>query len=577
MRHPIVTGSNALRVTWWLILGVFAGAVVNGCATSGERITRAQVAGIEKLLEAHTNSAGPGCVIAIIKDGEIIYERGYGSANLQYGTPITPLTVFNVASVAKQFTAMSILLLVKEGELSLDDDVRKYIPEVPDYGKVITLRHLMHHTSGLRNYEDLIDMAAWRPEDALTREHMLHMIARQKELNFAPGQKYLYCNTGYILLAEIVARVSRQSFREFTDRNIFKPLGMTNTHFHDSHTFIVTNGAASYYFHGNGSYKNAFSNSSVVGGGGLYSTVRDLLKWLRNFDHARVGGPQVLKQMHERGVLNSGKTIPYGGGLFIDRYKGVEIVGHGGGTAGWRSDTIRFPSQGVGLVLLGNVDTVDNYKVPRQIAELFLKTKDAPKTNSRARRLIQPESAALEAFVGDYELEGFIVTVRVDDKKLMARAVGQPEVELVAESENGFLIQENQSRVLFERDDNRKVTRLILEQDGESHPGPRVTLLKPEELTKQIGDYAGEYYSDELETSYTIKVRNNEMFVAHPRLAESSVTPTGLADKFIGEGWFSFRVVFTRDNDRTVTGFRLSTDRTQNVLFKRRQETTARN
>jgi len=576
MRHPIVTGSNALRVTWWLILGVFTGAVVNGCATSGERITRARVAGIEKLLEAHTKRAGPGCVIAIIKDGEIIYERGYGSANLQYGTPITPLTVFNVASAAKQFTAISILLLVKEGKLSLDDDVRKYIPEVPDYGKVITLRHLMHHTSGLRNYEDLIEMAGWRMEDVHTREHMLHLIARQKEVNFAPGERYVYCNTGYILLAEIVARVSGQSFREFTDRNIFKPLGMTNTHFHDSHTFIVTNGAASYYFHGNGSYRNAFSNSSVVGGGGLYSTARDLLKWLRNFDHGQVGGSQVLKQMHERGVLNSGKTIPYGGGLFIDRYKGVEIVGHGGGTGGWRSDTIRFPIQGIGLVLLGNVDTVDNYEVPRRIAELFLETKDEPKTNSRARRLTRLESAALEAFVGDYELQGLSVTVRVDNQKLMARAVGQPEVELVAESENEFLIQENQSRVWFERDDNRKVTRFILEQDGESQPAPRVTLLKPEELTKQIADYPGEYYSDELETSYTIKVRNNQMFVAHPRLGEASVTSTRLADKFVGEGWFSFRIVFTRDNDRTVKGFRLSADRTQNVLFQRRQETTAR-
>jgi CubicO group peptidase (beta-lactamase class C family) len=570
MRHPAVTGSKVLRVVLWLIVGVFAGAVVNGCAASGKRISRAQVADIEKLLQAHTNRATPGCAIAIIKDGEIIYERGYGCANLQYGTPITPLTVFNVASAAKQFTAMSILLLAKDGKISLDDEVRKYVREVPDYGKVITLRHLMHHTSGLRNYEDLIDMAAWRPEDVHTREHMLHIISRQKELNFAPGERYLYCNTGYILLAEIVARVSGQSFREFTDRNIFKPLGMTNTHFHDSHTFIVTNGAASYSSDGSGSFRNAFMNSSVVGGGGLYSTARDLIKWLKNFDDGRVGGRDVLKQMHERGVLNNGKTISYGGGLSIDRYKGVEIVGHGGGTAGWRSDTIRFPSQGVGLVLLGNVDTVDNYELPRRIAEVFLKTQHGPETNSRPSRVIQPDTVALEAYVGDYELQDVVVTVRVDNKKLLARARGQPEVELVAESENRFLIQENQSRVWFEGNDTGKATRLILEQDGERHAAPRVVLLQPEELTKRIADYTGEYSSDELETSYTVKVRNNELIVMHPRLGEASVTPTRIADKFQGEAWFSFHVAFTRDKAGTVTGFRLSTHRTRNVLFQRR-------
>ena len=555
-----------------LMLGALAGAVT-GCATSGVRSATAESAGIEKIFQAYTNPAAPGCAVAIIKNGEVIYERGYGCANLEYGIPITPSTVFYIASASKQFTAMSVFLLVKEGKLSLEDDIRKHVPEVPDFGKLITIRHLLHHTSGLRNYEDLVEMAGWRMDDVLTREHMLDMISRQKELNFAPGDEYLYCNTGYILLAETVRRVSGQSFREFTDRNIFQPLGMTNSHFQDDYTTIVTNRAYSYSSEGNGSFKNAFNNSSVVGGGGMYSTVGDLARWLNNFDHGLVGGPGVLKQMHERGVLNSGKTNDYACGLFIDRYKDMQTVGHGGGFAGYRSETLRFPAQRFGVVLLGNVDTCDSYNLARQIADLFLTgtgrltNSPAPKRSLQARALVKPDLTAFEAYTGQYEVRGVIVTVRIADKKLLARA-GGPEVELVPESENAFVIEQDQSRVLFHRDESGKVMSLTVEkQNGETNRAYRVTPLNPQELTGLIG----EYYSDELDTSYMVRVSDNKLIVQHRRNGEIPLLRSSVADKFVSEGWFD--LVFTRDKEGAVTGFKLSSERSRNLQFHKRSQT----
>ncbi|HZM99550.1 MAG TPA: serine hydrolase, partial [Pyrinomonadaceae bacterium] len=194
---------------------------------------------VDQLFATWDKPESPGAAIAVIKDGIVVYKRGYGSANLEYNVPITPQTVFHVASVSKQFTAFAIALLASQGKLSLDDDIRKHLPEVPDFGKKITVRHLIHHTSGLRDQWTLLGMAGWRLDDVITKEHIMKMVRYQRELNFDPGAENLYSNTGYTLLAVIVERVSGQSFREYTEANIFKPLGMTNTHFHDDHEEIV--------------------------------------------------------------------------------------------------------------------------------------------------------------------------------------------------------------------------------------------------------------------------------------------------------------------------------------------------
>jgi CubicO group peptidase (beta-lactamase class C family) len=553
-------------LTFVLSVGCVSGP--RGKSTSFNRSIDDLFAGLKK-------PESPGCALAVIKEGKVIYKQGYGCANLEYGTPITPSSVFYIASLTKQFTAMSILLLVQQGKLSLDDDIRNYLPEVPNFGSVITIRHLVHHTSGLRDYEELLAMAGWRMDDVLTREHMLNIISHQKELNFSPGDEYQYCNTGYSLLAEIVARKSGQSFREFTDANIFKPLGMTSTHVHDDHERIVRNRAFSYRPEGDKSFKNAFNNASVVGGGGMYSTVEDLAKWINNFDQGRVGGPDILKQMHEQGMLNNGKTNRYAFGLAIDDYKGMKMVEHNGAFAGYRSDIMRFPDRQFAVVLLGNSSSINATQLTRQVADVVLfaasplKPTEAQERKSPPHPTTKVSAENLEAYCGEYELKpGVLVTVTTEGNRLFANATGLPEVELLPESQSTFFIKEDESHVSFERDDAGQVNRLTLQEESGVHVAPRIIPLK----SAQLAGFVGEYNSDELGTTYTILIRNDKLLAQHRRHGDIRLIETSVPDQFVGQSWFPFHVAFTREVGNQVTGFKLTGERSRNLRFERRLE-----
>ena len=544
--------------------------MVTSCATS--TISRNDSQSVDELFTRWNKPDSPGCALAVIKEGKFIYERGYGCANLEHGTPITPSSVFYIASVSKQFTAMSILVLVQQGKLSLDDDIRKHLSEIPDFGSVITIRHLIHHTSGLRDYEELLAMAGWRMDDVLTREHMLNMVSHQKELNFRPGDEYQYCNTGYCLLAEIVARVSGQSFREFTDANIFKPLGMTNTQFHDDHERIVRNRADSYRPDGIKSFKNAFNNASVVGGGGMYSTVGDLAKWVNNFDHGRVGGPEVLKQMHEQGVLNDGKTNRYAFGLAIEDYKGMKLVEHTGAFGGYRSEIIRVPDRKLAVILLCNTSAINTSQLTRQVADIVLwratsrLPKESPKPESSPHPAAKVDTANLDDYCGEYELKpGAIVTVTREGNRLNANATGLPKVELLPETESAFFIKEDDSRVVFERDKTGRVNRLTLQEKSGTHVAHRMIPIRAEELAGLGGDYS----SDELGTAYKILVRNGKLLAQHRRHGDIPLIQTSIGDQFVGRVWFPFHVAFTRDARNQVTGFKLTGERSRNLRFEK--------
>jgi CubicO group peptidase (beta-lactamase class C family) len=300
---------------------------------------------VDKVFAKWDSTASPGCAVSVIKDGHIIYKRGYGMADLDHDVPITTETVFHVASISKQFTAASILLLAKEGKLSLDDDVRKYITELPDFGTRITLRHLIHHTSGLRDQWELLGLAGWRYSlDLITDDDVLELMSHQKELNFKPGERHVYCNTGYTLLAQVVKRVSGQSLREFTTARIFQPLGMQNTHFRDDHAEIVKHIAYGYVDGRAGDgYRLSVTNFDTVGATSLLTTVEDLARWDENFYHPRVGDAELVKQQLQRGRLNNGKELDYAFGLQHGKYRGLPTVDHDGADAGYRADLLRFP------------------------------------------------------------------------------------------------------------------------------------------------------------------------------------------------------------------------------------------
>ena len=246
-------------------------------------------ASVDQLFAEWDDPDSPGAALAVTRDGEIIYKQGYGTANLEYDISITTTTIFDIASVSKQFAAFAIATLAHNGKLSLDDDIRTYLPGMPDFGNTITLRHLLHHTSGLRDWVQSLVIAGVIMEDVISFKHILKMARHQKALNFKPGEAYLYSNMGYNLLAEIVERVTGDSFRDWTDTNIFKPLAMTNSHFHDDHQMILKNRAYSYQAVENGGFKHAVNNTTALGSSSLYSTVEDLAKWMLNFDDTQIG------------------------------------------------------------------------------------------------------------------------------------------------------------------------------------------------------------------------------------------------------------------------------------------------
>ena len=320
----------------------------------------------------------PGCAVGVYQNARTIFAKGYGSANIEYGIPITPATPFVAGSVSKQFTAAAIALLASEKRLSLGDDVRKYVPELPDYGTPITIGHLVHHTSGLRDWWELVGVAGLRYDDTYTRQDVLDMTTRQQGLNFTPGDRYLYSNTGYIVLGLVVERVTGKSLREFAAERFFGPLQMTSSHFQDDHRVPVRGRAYAYSPAPGGGFRINVWNNDLVGQGGLMTTVLDLAKWDENFYTGTVGGPAFLATQLQQGKLNSDSTLSYAFGLEIGRYRGLDVVEHTGSTGGYRSVIIRFPKQHTSVAVLCNVSNAAPATLARRVADHVLRDALAP-------------------------------------------------------------------------------------------------------------------------------------------------------------------------------------------------------
>src|SRR5215469_4660473 len=301
-------------------------------------LSKADQQSVDGIFAAYDKPGSPGCALGVIRDGAFIYRKGYGLASLELGVPLSSRSVFYMASVSKQFTAASVVLAAEQGYLSLDDNVRKYIPEVPDYGHPITLREMLHHTSGFRDVLGLLDLSGRSPADLHPKPELIDLVARQKALNYDPGAEYLYSNTNYFLLAEIVSRATKKPFSQFAAENIFIPLHMTHTRFYDDHTLVVPGRVAAYEPAPNGGFLVDWStNFDKVGDGGLMSSVDDLLLWDRNFYNNKLGKGTLIQEMQTSGVLNSGKQIAYALGLEIGEYRGLPIVEHNGAMFGYRT------------------------------------------------------------------------------------------------------------------------------------------------------------------------------------------------------------------------------------------------
>jgi len=325
---------------------------------------------IDKIFAPWATRESPGCAVALYKDGRILYERGYGMADLEHDIPITPETVFYVGSVSKQFTAFAAALAIQQGKVRLDEPIRTYVPELPDLAGPITVRQLVHHTSGLRDFYTLLSIAGRRQDSLFDNAAVIRLAARQKALNFAPGTDYLYSNTGYALLATLVGRATGTTFGGFVDTHMFQPLRMTSSHVHDDDARIVKGRAYGYVRGSGGSgFRLSTPAGERVGAGGVFSTVRDLLHWDENFYTARVGGRAIIDQVQTPGALNDGQPLTYAWGLQIGRYRGQRIVEHGGSLGGYRAHLIRFPDQHFSVASLCNLGAITPGSLARQVAD----------------------------------------------------------------------------------------------------------------------------------------------------------------------------------------------------------------
>ncbi|MBN8638187.1 MAG: serine hydrolase [Anaerolineae bacterium] len=509
----------------------------------------------------------PGCALSVVQHGRITYARGYGRAHLEYAVPITPASVFHIASISKQFTALAIALLEQDGRLAYDDDVRQYLPELPDYGARITLRHLANHTSGLRDQWDLLFLAGWREEDLKTNADVLYLACRQQTLNFAPGAEFLYSNTGYTLLALIVERVSGLSFRAFTHDRIFAPLGMTHTHFHDDHSEIVPGRAYGYLPRPGGGFRVSIPNFDTIGASSLFTTVEDLALWANNYADPRVGGQAVIEQMLTPGVLNDGTVLDYALGVSVAPYRGARAFGHSGADAGYRSDFVAFPEHDLAIILFCNLGTMNPKLLTRQVADVLLAEHLTP-TNQAAA--VNVDTALLKANVGLYRDVNSLETRQIDlrDSGLVIPYVPGFDIPLTPLGPDRFVAAGWGFEVQFVAAPRR------LEVYAESGIGrPKVyTAIDPAQPTADtLAEYVGTYQSAELDTHYTVELDGERLLLAHPKHGKLALTPT-VTDGFLAASPDARAdLLFTRDTTGQMSGFDLCTGRVRQQHFMRRK------
>ena len=519
---------------------------------------------IDRVFSRWDRPDSPGCAVGVGRDGAALYTRGYGSANLEYDVPITATSVFESGSVAKQFTASAIVLLAQQGKLSLEDDIRKYLPELPDFGETIRIRHLLNHTSGLRDQWALLGIEGRGPG---TQVHSpattLDLVTHQKALNFSPGTDYLYSNTGYTLLGVIVGRVSGQSLDAFTRSQLFQPLGMAHTRWRDDFTAIVKGRTTAYSGAADRGFKTDMSFTNMIGNGGLLTTVGDLLRWNENFFDPKVGGRAYVDSMQTRGVLRNGRRISYALGLDIGEYNGVFEVSHGGSTAGYRTFLARYPDQHISVAVLCNLASANPTALGHQVADLLL-TKPPRAAQSGSPSGVSLSVEQLGHWTGSYReaRTDQVTRVAVRDGKLVnADARGS---EVVPLSPNRFRTTGGLELVFGGAPSAR--TLRIIRQDGDTALLTEVPATAPSAM--RLRDYVGTYGSDELDVKLTIAVADSQL-VLRRRPAEEMALRASYDDDFdspIG----SLR--FARDAGGRVTGFAIFAGRARNVRFVKRHD-----
>lgn len=410
---------------------------------SAQSIPDSLIRKINKLFRQWDNTNSPGCAVGIVRNDSLIFAKGYGMANLEYSIDNTPATIFHMASISKQFTAYSIILLASQGKLKLDDDIRMYLPWFSKVKEKVTIRNLLNHTSGIRDQWQLLAISGTRLDDVITQEHIIKILSNQKDLNFEPGLKHSYSNSGFTMLAEIVRQVTGKSLRQYTDSVIFKPLGMQHTHFHDDYTEIVKNRSYSYERKDSSHFANSILTYSNAGATSLFTNIEDMSKWIMNFYNHKIGDQKDIDQLTQKAKLNDGTEISYASGIVSDSYKGWKQYSHGGSDAGYRTFITVFPDLKMGFMVFSNLNDFDPGGKAYEMADLFIRdtTKQVKETKSEKRdtaEAILKDKSSLQKYLGDYISEdGLALKLDIIHDKLFYH-IGNESQLLVKESNNTY-------------------------------------------------------------------------------------------------------------------------------------------
>lgn len=545
--------------------GTLTTAVALLAATpAGAQQSYAPNARIDSVFARYDRPDIPGCVVGVYKDGAIVYARGYGSANLEHRIALTPQSMLDIGSMGKQFTAAVVTLLAQEGTLSLDDDIRKYIPELPDYGPTITLRHLFHHTSGLRDYNDLLELSGHRQDDVTTNDDALTVVARQKALNFPPGAEFLYSNTGYFLVTFVVKRVTGKSLQDVARERLLTPLGMRRTYF-PTYDTIVPDRASGYSPVNGSGFRTDMPRWLQIGDGGMWTSVEDLFLWDKNFYDARIGGRAMIDTLEQPGRLTGGRSTNYGLGLSFTSYRGHRAVAHGGGWGGYVSQLTRYPDQRLSIAVLCNRSDAFPDALAIRVADIFLPAvQDAPKP---AARSALPEVSlppnALPLLTGTFRGNAPEMKTVVDQGKLYLVIQGE-RYDLRHIGSYRFEMLGGPLEVSISFDLAGSEPARGFRWQGVQGGFDMVRINETKVAAAALQELAGKYFSEELQSTIEIGASDSGIVVRGPGI-RSGVFPMTAPDEF--RSGISIR--FTRRSDGSISGFALSTDRSRNMRFDR--------
>ncbi len=522
---------------------------------------------MDKMFDFWNRQDQPGFAVVVVKDGQVLYQKVMGLASQEHQVAITPGTLFNVSTVAEPFTGLAVALLDKQGKLSLDDDVRKYIPELPDFGTTIKLGHLLHQTSGLRDWLAVVQLTG-RDMEEITIAKVIKVVQAQKKLAFAPGERFQDSNTNYDLLAEVVKRVTGKPFSEWVWANVFKPLKMTRSQFRDDFRSVIDDQASSYNFTRQ-EYKRGIDTLSLTGSHSLYASIGELAKWLTAVETGQLGGPELWDKVFTAGKLNNGKSAGFGYGLSVVDQPGRRLVFRTGTWAGSGAVLCYFPEHKLGFAVLANWDYTSIDGFMPGITEIYLPPPAAPQAApakpAAKPKAVKVSAAKLDALVGDYRTApGRIFSIsRTGD--LLYVSVPGAKFPLTTISETVFRLDIAEATITFHKDKSGRATEFVWDQGGEQ-VAPRVELVNP--TVQELQEYVGEYANDELNLSFRVELRGAALFLTSPGQSDVRLSPDE-KDRFVGGSRVVSMVAFQRDAQNKVTGFIIDSDPIRDLVFKR--------